>query len=148
MTRAATTALLCSFAVPGQIVPWARSRTGNGHHFTAPKVASYQGALRAAAFDAMQGREPFDGPCRIRIDAVFAVPASWSAKRKAAASSHAGRPDWDNVGKAVSDSLNGIVWTDDARVADARVVKTYGTSPGLFVEVWSLADEPLCEAVE
>jgi Holliday junction resolvase RusA-like endonuclease len=37
--------------------------------------------------------------------------------------------------------MNGIVWTDDARVADARVVKRYGDRPELFVQVFSLQHE-------
>lgn len=35
-------------------------------------------------------------------------------------------PDWDNLGKLVSDSLNGVVWTDDARVVSGHVWKRYG----------------------
>ena len=134
-------ALICAFRVPGTIVPWARSRTRNGRHFTAPKVASYQGAIRAAAFDAMEGQPPFDGPCRIRIDAHFAVPASWSKCKRAEATHHQSRPDLDNIWKAVGDALNGIAYTDDARSADARVVKWYSATPGLFVEIWRLDAE-------
>lgn len=134
-----THGLICAFAVPGGIVPWARSRTRNGHHFTAPKVASYQGAIRAAAYQAMKGAAPFDGACRIRIDAHFQTPASWSKKRRAAAEHHSSKPDSDNILKQM-DALNGIVFTDDARLADVRVVKRYAAAPGLFVVVWALAE--------
>ena len=58
------------------------------------------------------------------------------------------RPDADNIGKAVSDAIQQIVFTDDARVADARVVKLYSDAPGLVVEVWALDREPLTEAAE
>ena len=30
-------------------------------------------------------------------------------------------PDWDNCGKSVCDSLNGIAWVDDRQVVDGRV---------------------------
>lgn len=33
------------------------------------------------------------------------------------------RADWDNLGKLVSDALNGIIWVDDRQVIDARVMK-------------------------
>jgi Holliday junction resolvase RusA-like endonuclease len=135
-------ALICAFHVAGGVVPWARSRTRNGHHFTAPKVASYQGAIRAAAYDSMEGRPPFDGACRVRINAHFPIPASWSKKKRAAAAHHASKPDADNILKQM-DALNGIVFTDDSRLADVRVVKLYAETPGLFVEVWALAPDLL-----
>jgi Holliday junction resolvase RusA-like endonuclease len=33
------------------------------------------------------------------------------------------RSDWDNIGKLVSDALNGVFWEDDRQVIDARVMK-------------------------
>ena len=130
----------CRFTVPGNIVPWGRSRTSHGRHFTAPKVASYQGAIRASAFEAMRGRDPLDGPCRVVVTATFLRPASWSRKRRAETFYHASKPDADNILKQL-DALNGIVWTDDARVSDARVLKPYGDAPGMVVQVWDLVRE-------
>lgn len=31
--------------------------------------------------------------------------------------------DWDNLGKLVSDALNGVLWEDDRQVTEATVVK-------------------------
>ncbi|MDM0721918.1 RusA family crossover junction endodeoxyribonuclease [Clostridium perfringens] len=35
------------------------------------------------------------------------------------------KPDADNIGKIILDSLNGIAYKDDAYVADFRVIKEY-----------------------
>jgi len=37
-----------------------------------------------------------------------------------------GDPDWDNLGKLVSDAINNVVYRDDAQITDARVRKRYG----------------------
>lgn len=48
------------------------------------------------------------------------------------------KPDWDNVGKLVSDALNGVAYADDGQVVRA-VVETYyaaaGEAPRLHVSV-------------
>lgn len=33
------------------------------------------------------------------------------------------RSDWDNIGKLVSDALNGVFWEDDRQIVDGRVQK-------------------------
>ena len=42
---------------------------------------------------------------------------------------HDRRPDCDNLLKAVMDALNGLIWTDDARIVDMRVQKDYAIGP-------------------
>lgn len=39
------------------------------------------------------------------------------------------KPDWDNVGKACADALNGLAWADDACIVDGRVIKAWAPSP-------------------
>lgn len=34
---------------------------------------------------------------------------------------HNSKPDWDNVGKAVSDALEGLAYDNDSRISDAHV---------------------------
>jgi len=38
---------------------------------------------------------------------------------------HTGRPDTDNLAKAVLDSLTGIAWRDDAQVSQLTASKIY-----------------------
>lgn len=46
-------------------------------------------------------------------------------------------PDWDNIGKQISDCGNGIIWKDDKYIADGRVVKVYSSKnePKIIVNV-------------
>lgn len=106
--------------------------------FTPAKTVAYEGLIAFAAQEAMDGEPLMEGPLSVDVTAVFPIPASWSKKRAAAADWHTGRPDGDNLLKAVGDGLNGIVWKDDSQVASARIVKRYGPIPGLTVEVEEL----------
>jgi len=71
---------------------------------------------------------PHDKPVRVEVRAVFACPASWSKKKRAAqvGGPHCQKPDGDNILKAVKDALNRIAWRDDGQVFDARVSKAWG----------------------
>lgn len=55
------------------------------------------------------------------------------------------KPDWDNIGKIVSDAFNKLLWKDDAQVADSRVVKRYvkikngeWEQPGIKIKIWRI----------
>lgn len=45
------------------------------------------------------------------------------------------KPDWDNIGKLVSDALNGIAYDDDKSVVDAVVRKYYSDRPRTQITV-------------
>lgn len=45
------------------------------------------------------------------------------------------KPDWDNIGKGISDALNGIAWKDDSQVYWSNVKKVYGAEPRVEVSV-------------
>lgn len=80
---------------------------------------------------------PIEGPIELRVIATFARPASWSAKRRAAAVFHESRPDLDNVVKLVADALTrtGRYWRDDAQIARIVAEKRYGDASGIEVEI-------------
>ena len=82
---------------------------------------------------------PILGDCRLEVDIICSVPASWSQKKRAAALQGqirpAKKPDSDNVIKAVCDGMNGVVWKDDVQAVDVRVTKRYGAIPGVHVRV-------------
>lgn len=128
--------------VPGQPVAKGRPRAGtvNGkvRMFTPAKTVNYEGLIALAGQQAMDGAPLIDGPLRLSVTATFAIPASWSKKRVAGALWHTGRPDGDNLLKAVGDGLNGVVWKDDSQIAVAEIRKLYGPTPGLLVEVLPL----------
>ena len=45
------------------------------------------------------------------------------------------KPDWDNVAKAITDSLNGIVYVDDAQIVSVYVSKRYSAEAGVGVTI-------------
>lgn len=130
---------MLAFSVPGTPVakgrPRISTRGGFARAFTPAKTVAYEGLIALAAQDAMKGAPPYHGPVSVTVTATFAIPSSWSGRKKAAALWHTGRPDGDNLLKAVGDGLNGVAFKDDSQVASARVIKRYGEVPGLTVEV-------------
>ncbi|GLV28175.1 hypothetical protein TomTYG75_06990 [Sphingobium sp. TomTYG75] len=133
---------MLAFTVPGPPVAKGRARVGmiagKARMFTPSATVAYEGLIALAAEKAMDGAEPYLGPVSLSVTATFAIPASWTGKKKAAALWHTGRPDGDNLLKAVGDGLNGIAFKDDSQVASARIIKCYGAVPGLTVEVEAL----------
>ncbi len=79
------------------------------------RYRQYCDDLRAAC-----GKVP-DYVYGLRVRAYLAMPSSWSKKKQAehCGQLHQQKPDWDNIGKAVSDAL----FADDSVVADGRVLK-------------------------
>lgn len=130
---------MVAFSVPGLPVAKGRARVGmvagRARMFTPAKTVAYEGLIALAAQQAMDGAALMEGALSIHVTAVFPYPASWSKKRVAATVWHTGRPDGDNLLKAVGDGLNGIVWKDDSQVAKASIQKIYGFTPMLNVEV-------------
>ena len=45
------------------------------------------------------------------------------------------KPDWDNIGKVVADSLNQVAYRDDAQVVDSQVRKFYSRQPRVEVTI-------------
>lgn len=105
-----------------------------GRAFTPEKTRTYEAALRYTAQETMAGRELLEGALIVNVDARFAIPQSWSKKRKAEAYWHTGRPDADNLLKTL-DSLNGVVWLDDAQIAHVVIRKQYASAPMLVITV-------------
>ena len=90
-------------------------------------VHAYKKAVHEAAVTA--GLPVFAGPVDVEIAAVFAIPKSWSKKKRDALACelHAQKPDADNIAKAVLDALSAF-WQDDAQVAVLRVRKMWSVS--------------------
>ena len=109
--------------------------------YTDSETRAYERALSWQAKAAMKGRAPLTGPLAVRVFAIMRIPPSWSRRDRDAAAVGTklavGKPDGDNIFKVV-DSFNGIVWVDDTQIVRHLVVKEFGESPGLIVEVYTL----------
>ena len=97
------------------------------------------------AKSAMNGLPLFNGPLSIIIDAYFTIPESWSNLKKQKAVCGlirpSKRPDIDNLGKLVFDSLNKIVYNDDSQIVDCRIRKYFDNQARLEITVASLEDQ-------
>lgn len=81
------------------------------------------------------------GQCRVEIEAVFSIPTSWKVAQKQQARNGEitpGKPDCDNIAKAVLDALNGIAYKDDAQVTELIVKKRYGEKAHVAVKIESI----------
>lgn len=83
-------------------------------------------------------------PLDMRITAYYTIPASASKKKQREMEEKVIRPtkkpDWDNIGKVIADSLNQIAYRDDAQVVDSEVRKFFSARPR--VEVVIQTSEP------
>ena len=125
--------------IPGQPVGKGRPRFGNGRAYTPAKTRDYEKKISNAAYIEMAELEPAATPVRLVILAQFEIPKSWAKWRKEAATVGAyrpGRPDIDNIAKAVLDAFNGIVYVDDAQVYDLQIKKTYGQPLLVVTATW------------
>jgi Holliday junction resolvase RusA-like endonuclease len=95
--------------------------------------------------EAMGICKPFNYPLRVKMWAYFPLPVKVSKKRLAKAVAgedwHVTKPDADNILKAASDALNGIVWQDDKLIAHAEIIKLYDLEPRLVIRVEALENE-------
>ncbi len=82
---------------------------------------------------------PNDVPLDMRIKAFMEVPESDSLKQRAQKLSSEirpiKRPDWDNIGKIVSDALNNVAYHDDAQIVDTQIWKFYSDNPRVEITI-------------
>lgn len=90
-------------------------------------------------------RFPDDAMLDVRVMAYYTIPKSISKKKRQAMLDHKVRPtkkpDFDNIGKVICDSLNGIAYRDDAQIVDAQVRKFYSDTPRVVVIIADIPDE-------
>ncbi len=132
------------FTVPGEPKPWARPRfnRSSGMVFTSAKARAAGDTLAARVVALVPARDLLIGPIELAVLFVLPVPASWPQWQKAAAVAGtwraASKPDVDNLLKILKDSLNGLVWRDDAQVDRADAAKVYGDIPRTIVTITPL----------
>ena len=102
-------------------------------------VNEFKAMLKYAASQAFSG-PPLAGPLSVSITFVFPRPTNcvWKTKPMTRLP-HVKKPDIDNLAKAVLDSLNNIVWRDDAQIYAGtfrKVIASGDESPHVLVEVW------------
>ncbi len=112
-----------------------------GRAYTPEKTVRFEDRLMMAAQIAMDGRPLLEGPLDVELEIRMPIPVSKPKKWREAAAAGLirpiSKPDWDNFGKCL-DSMNMVVWIDDAQIVDGRVVKIYHAEPAFIARVWQL----------
>lgn len=129
----------------GQPRPKAFSRGGIASVYDPGTAEGWKGQVALAARPFIGAIPKDHGPLYLRLDFYMPRPNSHHRAGKAenevkptAPKFHAGKPDADNLAKAIMDALTQIsIWRDDATVVELRVRKFYytGNVPGCFIEI-------------
>lgn len=135
------------FMVPGKPQGKGRPRFSrkSGTAYTPSKTRDYE-RLIASRFYKFGGAK-VAGRVVVEIIAAFPVPKSWTIQKKTDAvcgNVSPGKPDIDNIQKAVLDGLNGIAYEDDKQVTIVQCKKSYMKpgydDVGLYGHIFSLLE--------
>lgn len=75
----------------------------------------------------------FDKPIKMKIEAFFDIPKTFSKKKIIEAAE--GRicpqkkPDVDNIAKIICDALNKVAYKDDTQIVELTIIKKYAVEP-------------------
>lgn len=138
--------MVLKFTIPGEPQGQGRPRFARrGKHvqtYDPEKSVNYKafaGLIAADAVKAQGWQYKEKEPVCVTIYAYMSVPGSKSKKFRCAALEKeivpTKTPDLDNIYKAVTDAMNGIVYSDDKLIVAARIAKLYGEQPRVEVEV-------------
>jgi Holliday junction resolvase RusA-like endonuclease len=135
-------ALIVTFEVEGDPVPKSRPRFARRGNFvqtyTDAKTIDYETHVAMKARQAIGASEPLQGALTVFLYLRYAVPPSYSKKRKEACLRGVEYPkkiDLDNVYKSITDAMNGIVYTDDSQIVEAHITKVYAETAGANIMV-------------
>ena len=104
--------------------------------YTPKKSLEYETDLAFKASQVMGEDPPLETPVHMDIKAFYPIPVSWSKKKQQQALDGLivpGKPDLDNVAKAVLDALNGVAYMDDKQVVRLALLKAYSFEPRIEV---------------
>lgn len=137
---------MINFTVYGNPFGWQRAGQNRqtGAVYTQPKTKSTEELIaweyRRRYKDLMF---PAKTPLCLYVDAYIPIPKS--TPRRTQAKMITGeirpivKPDWDNLGKLVSDALNAVAYDDDKCIIEARVRKYYSETPRTEITIKEFA---------
>ncbi len=106
-----------------------------------PKSKAYKQMVAAVVRSHMNlnGIQTIAEPLAVHLNFYFTPPKSYSKKRIRAIETKeelfTKKPDVDNLGKAVLDGMNGIMFKDDAQIVGLTIGKHYGHKDYVDVKV-------------
>lgn len=132
------------FTILGEPAGKGRPRFSNAGGFvktyTPEKTVSYENLVKLEYEQQCRNyRFPDDAQLDVRIVAYYEIPKSTSKKKAKLMEEGKIRPtkkpDFDNIGKIICDSLNQRAYRDDAQIVDAQVRKFYSDRPRVVVTI-------------
>ncbi len=112
-------------------IPAPRPRVTRWGTYNDPKYTEYKEAIKAST----KVETPLQGAIKMSILFQFEKTKSWTKKKKRDAYWHTQRPDADNLAKGVKDAINGLCYKDDSQICDLDVVKVWGDTNKIVVEL-------------
>lgn len=136
------------FVVPGQ--PFGKQRpkfSRAGQYvktYTPGETVRYENLVKVLYQQVAKGKMfSDDAMLDVRIIVYYGIPKSTSKKKRKAMLEHkirpAKKPDWDNIGKIICDSLNLLAYHDDSAIVDAQVRKFYSENPRVDVSIRAIS---------
>jgi Holliday junction resolvase RusA-like endonuclease len=126
---------MLEFAIP--IAPKGKERHrsmirgGKIATYNTKKATAYEAEIREYVQSKYDGK-PLEGPLIVHVVAIFKRPATVTRAQ------HTVKPDADNIAKAICDSLNGVLWSDDKSIVYLTIRKLYGDKDLICLEVHPL----------
>ena len=127
-----------TFKIHGKIKAKQRPKFGQGRTYTPTDTINYENYIKILY--QQECKKHFTGPVKMVITAYFQMPASKIKTERALKKFlselpyPAKKPDADNIGKIVADSINGIAYKDDSQVVDMQIFKKWSNAEE-YVEV-------------
>lgn len=135
------TSSVISFTVHGEPCGKGRPRVYGNHAVTPEKTKAYEELVQMEYMAQVRDRRRFNKEIllEMRIYAYYEIPKTTPKWQIPLMKEGKIRPlkkaDWDNIGKIIADSLNGVAYHDDEQIVDGMVRKFYSTEPRVEVEI-------------
>jgi len=131
------------FAVMGKPVgkgrPRAYVRNGHARMYTPDETTNYESIVRGAFVQEYGEQPPLSTPLSVAITCYFSYPKSayWPVNKNHNGElrdewkdkPYTGKPDLDNVAKAILDGLNTVAFEDDSQIVGLQISKFYDERP-------------------
>lgn len=132
----------------GKPIPWVRPRR-KGNKYYDPQVKKKiekQWELKSQIKCLYKNSDPL----KVTIEFHMPIPKSWTKlkKQRSINKPHSSRPDIDNLLKFMNDSLNSILWKDDALIYEVHIRKFYSDEPKTKLWVETYCGEKLTPLIE
>lgn len=118
---------------PRVVIQKGRART-----YTPEETAVAEMLIRASLWNEWQKTHIFfDAGTPLAMELIFYMSKPKSVKRRYPTV----KPDWDNLGKLTSDSLEKFLFENDAQIVDVKLSKRYvggGELPRIYIRVREL----------